>query len=310
MDTLSAAAQQVFIENLQSVILDGVYGTDVDLDVKGNVSDTSSNTGIIGGSVNIQADGSVGTGENPLDVEVFEDLSITADSAEIRTQSDLVIDRSVTSGDTTITGAGDLNDTGANGSGLYADHLKITVDGAIGTPSNPLDYSIKHRVELNSGFAATYIREIRDPVMPYETPAANVTVLTDSTMGIQVLGIFAKDVKLVVSVDFRHDLCDICKSILSQRSYLLLEPIRLELTGEFFGPLVVRIPVGDAVADGTRLTVLICSDGEYRSCTAVVRNGYAEFITEVLGVIYLLNDLYDVTVSGKELVLQKRAETL
>ena len=63
-------------------------------------------------------------------------------------------------------------------------------------------------------------------------------------------------------------------------------------------------------ADGTRLTVLICSDGEYRSCTAVVRNGYAEFITEVLGVIYLLNDLYDVTVSGKELVLQKRAETL
>ena len=304
VDTLSAAAQQVFIENLQSVILDGVYGTDVDLDVKGNVSDTSSNTGIIGGSVNIQADGSVGTGENPLDVEVFGDLSITADSAEIRTQSDLVIDRSVTSGDTTITGAGDLNDTGANGSGLYADHLKITVDGAIGTPSNPLDYSIKHRVELNSGFASTYILEIRDPVMPYKT------VLTDSTMGIQVLGFFAKDVKLVVSVDFRHDLCDICKSILSQRSDLLLEPIRLELTGEFFGPLVVRIPVGDAVADGTRLTVLICSDGEYRSCTAVVRNGYAEFITEVLGVIYLLNDLYDVTVSGKELVLQKRTETL
>ena len=93
----------------------------------------------------------------------------------------------------------------------------------------------------------------------------------------------------------------------------LLEPIWLELEATYHDAIFVRIPLEEELQkkleEGTKLTVLVCHEGKIYSYTATVRNGNVEFFTHVVGMVYVLDGEYDVTVTEEEVLLEKKPET-
>ena len=158
VDMLNASANGVYIRNLKSLVLDTVTGKDVNLDVQGDLSDSDNGNGIVAGDLSIRADGSVGTSENPLDMEVDGLLNLKAGSTNLNTQSNLTVDRIETTGNTTITSHGDVMDADGD-SRIVAGSLDITAFGNIGSDANPLDICVPGSIRMNNVYGKSVYRD-------------------------------------------------------------------------------------------------------------------------------------------------------
>ena len=152
VDELTAMGEEVYIENDKDLTIDSVIGDKVDLEVGGDVlpGDNDEKPNIVADDLTIDADGDIGSKDDPLHTDVDhidaegEDIYLDNDSGELDIghikgdHVEIETDGSVTGGP------------------VEADDLVINAGGDVGKEDDPLDIIVPGDVDINSQYGWTY----------------------------------------------------------------------------------------------------------------------------------------------------------
>jgi len=292
VDEIKAGGENIWIENDKDLKIDEIVADeDVTVIVDGDITGGDNEDDIIGGDVELEAEGDIGTQDDPLNVE-SDEISAKGDDINLESDSDIVVDEIIASGDVTIDTEGSVTDKDDD-SIIYADDLTINAEGGVGTQDNPLDVNVSGTITINGGMGKVYIV---NHYVPEEDEFPDV--LVHKPTGIIVAGKFSEGAYLYVDHECAHIDCPVCRYLKAIEPDKALAYYRIKLIGESYGRIKVSIPV-DEIYNGKILTIAYCDDGKLKTVDAVVKDGYVTFIADNFGAFLVLNGKYTVHTSGE-----------
>ena len=300
LDEVSAFGENVYLENTRDLIIDSVIaggdpdkdGGNVHLIVDGDVIDGDApvkpdETDIIGGDVQIDASGDIGSKEDPLDVE-SDEFGATGGNIHIASQGDVLVDR-IVGKDVSISSGGKLTDKDGEDAIIAG---SLTVDAAVvGEEDNPLNISVPGEPDIHAKYG--YINLVN--CWQYRT-------LVDEPTGIRVSGWMCRNAALLVTDSIEHANCLICKYLEKLPSSLVLARYYLSISGSYYGMLYVQIPVDEAF-EGQIVTIVYCDEGKLVTIQVEVKDGYVGFFVDKLHSFVILDGQYHVvTEDGQQML--------
>ena len=241
-------------------------------------------TDIIGGVVQIDASGDIGSKEDPLDVE-SDEFGATGGNIHIASQGDVLVDR-IVGKDVSISSGGKVTDKDGKDA-IIADSL--TIDAAVvGEEKNPLNINVPREPVIDAEYG--YINMVN--CWQYRT-------LIDEPTGVQVPGWMYGKTELLVSYDFEHERCLVCNYLQKLPVSLVLARYYLSMTGVSNGMLYVQIPV-DEDMEGQIVTIAYCDDGKLITIQVQVKDGFVSFFVDELHNFVILDGQYHVVVEGNQ----------
>ena len=299
VDELTAMGEEVYIENDKDLTIDSVIGDKVDLEVGGDVlpGDNDEKPNIVADDLTIDADGDIGSKDDPLHTDVDhidaegEDIYLDNDSGELDIghikgdHVEIETDGSVTGGP------------------VEADDLVINAGGDVGAADDPLDIIVPGDVDINSQYGWTYWQNgYRAPRGEGDSPYIERT-LTDRITQVSLHGLrIHRDAWLVVT-----DLTELLEASRAEALAALDEQLRAALESEamvaawrvelrvdasmpaWLGSVDVRLPVGDAWEGKPLLVLAFFTNGDMGLYGGIVEDGMLAFETERLGAFIVLD---------------------
>lgn len=126
--------------------------------------------------------------------------------------------------------------------------------------------------------------------------------LIDEPTGIRVSGWMCGKTELLISYDFEHDHCLICKYLEKLPASLVLYRYHISMTGRSHGMLYVQIPVDEAM-EGQIVTIAYCVDGKLMAIQVEVKDGFVSFFVDELHNFVILDGQYHVVTEGEHQML-------
>ena len=316
LDNVSAFGENVYLENTKDLIIDSIIASgdpdkdgNVHLTVDGDVIDGDApvkpdDTDIIGGDIQIDASGDIGTKDDPLDVE-SDEFGATGDNIHISSEGDVKVDKIVGS-DVSISSGGKVTDKDDKDS-IIADNLDIDA-GVVGEENNPLNVNVSGKLNIHAKYV--YINLVNS----YRTPDSDRIPDSDRTpdngwktrihkpTGIRVSGYISRNAELFVTDGCEHENCIICKYLEKLPAAIVLSRYHITMTGFHYGVLYVQIPV-DETLEGKIVTIAYCDDGKLMTIQVAVKDGFASFFVDRLHTFVILDGQYHaVTESGHQML--------
>ena len=287
VDSLTAMGDEIHIENDQPLTIDSVIGRDVELDVNGDVTSGSGNPNIIADRLDLEANGNIGTEEEPLhiDTDVIaiegEDIFIHNDSEHLEVE--------------TITGNRiDIETEGSISSGpIRGDRLELDAKGDVGSKDDPLIVDVSGMVTIRSEYGRTHWMSIR----PVPAPDAKRANYVERTLEHEETGVIVYGQRIhraaelnvwaleSLNEEAQTVLCALIRAAMESDASVCA--LRITLTVPTNVPawkdaLEVSIPVGEAF-EGRPLLVLGCSEERTHALYGgVVADGRLTFTTTQL----------------------------
>ena len=311
LDKVSAFGENVYLENTKDLIIDSIIasggsdnnGGNVHLTVDGDVIDGDApvkpdDTDIIGGDIQIDASGDIGTKENPLDVE-SDEFGATGGDIHISSEGDVKVDKIVGT-DVSISSGGKVTDKDDKDS-IIADNLGIDA-GVVGEENNPLNVNVSGKLNIHAKFG--YINLVNSYRAPDSdrTPDSGWRTRIHEPTGIRVSGYISRNAELFVTDGCEHENCIICKYLEKLPAAIVLSRYHITMTGFYYGVLYVQIPV-DETLEGKIVTIAYCDDGKLMTIQVAVKDGFASFFVDRLHTFVILDGQYHaVTESGHQML--------
>lgn len=297
---MNAFGNNIYLDNIKDLVIDSIIsggdpdqdGGNVHLAVDGDVidGDASAEPNVIGGDIQIDASGDIGTKDNPLDVE-SDSFGATGGDIHISSEGDVEVDKIVGS-DVTISSGGKVTDQG-NEDAIVADNLGIDA-GVVGEKDNPLNVNVSGKLDIHAEYG--YINLVNS----YR--ASEYRTIVHEPTGIRVSGFISRNAELFVTNDSEHENCAICKYLEKLPSSIVLSRYHITMSGRYFGMLYVQIPVDEAF-EGKIVTIAYCDDGKLMTIQVEVRDGFASFFVDRLHTFVILDGQYHtVTEDGYQML--------
>lgn len=295
LDRVSAFGENVYLDNSKDLIIDSIIADgNLHLTVDGDVVDGDDpakpdDIDLIGGDIQIDASGDIGTKDNPLDVE-SDAFGASGEDIHISSEGDVKVDKIIGS-DVTISSGGKVTDQDDEDA-IIADNLGIDA-GAVGEQDNPLNVNVPGKLDIHAKYG--YINLVNSYQSPYRT-------LVHRPTGIRVSGYISRDAELFVENGCEHENCMVCKYLEKLPDSLVLSRYRITMTGRYYGMLYVQIPVDEAF-EGQIVTIAYCVNGNLITIQVEVRDGFASFFVDSLHTFVILEGQYHaVTESGHQML--------
>ncbi|MDY3859971.1 MAG: hypothetical protein SO014_04955 [Candidatus Limivicinus sp.] len=302
LDKVSAFGENVYLDNTGDLIIDSIIadgdpdkdGGNVHLTVDGDVIDSDSpvkpdGIDIIGGDIQIDASGNIGTKENPLDVE-SDEFGATGGNIHISSEGDVKVDK-VVGADVSISSGGKVTDKDDEDA-IIAGNLDIDA-GVVGEENNPLNVNVSGKLDINAKYG--YINLVNsyraaDSIWNYRT-------LIHKPTGIRVSGYISSNAELFVTNGCEHENCMICKYLEKLPASIVLSRYNITMSGHYYGKLYVQIPV-DEKFNGQIVTIAYCDDGKLITIQVEVKDGFASFFVDRLHTFVILDGQYHAVTEG------------
>ena len=300
LDRVNAFGNNIYLDNIKDLAIDSIIsggdpdqdGGNVHLTVDGDVidGDASAEPNVIGGEIQIDASGDIGTKDNPLDVE-SDSFGATGGDIHISSEGDVKVDKIIGS-DVTISSGGKVTDQNDEDA-IVADNLGIDA-GVVGEKDNPLNVNVSGKLDIHAEYG--YINLVNS----YR--ASEYRTIVHEPTGIRVSGFISRNAELFVTNDSEHGNCAICKYLEKLPSSIVLSRYHITMSGRYFGMLYVQIPVDEAL-EGKIVTIAYCDDGKLMTIQVEVRDGFASFFVDRLHTFVILDGQYHaVTESGHQML--------
>ncbi|MDY6180230.1 MAG: hypothetical protein SPI15_05205 [Candidatus Faecousia sp.] len=303
LDRVNAYGDNIYLDNTKGLIIDSIIasgdpdqdGGNVHLIVDGDVMDGDApakpdDIDIIGGDVQIDASGDIGTKENPLEVE-SDVFGATGGDIHISSDGDVKVDKIVGS-DVSISSGGKVTDQDDEDA-IIADNLDIDA-GVVGEEDNPLNVNVSGKLNIHAKYG--YINLVNSYwALEYRT------IIHEPT-GIRVSGYISWNAELFVTDGFEHESCLVCKYLEILPASIVLARYHITITGCYHGMLYVQIPVEEAL-EGQIVTIAYCDDGKLVTIQVEVKDGFVSFFVDRLHTFVILDGQYHaVTESGHQML--------
>ena len=198
------------------------------------------------------------------------------------------VDR-IVGGDVSISSGGKVTDKDGKDAIIAS---SLTIDAAVvGEEDNPLNINVPGKPDIHAKYG--YINMVN--CWQYRT-------LIDEPTGIRVSGWMCGKTEVLISYDFEHDNCLICKYLEKLPTSLVLARYHISMTGLSHGMLYVQIPVDEAM-EGKIVTIAYCVDGKLMTIQVEVKDGYVSFFVDGLYNFVILDDQYHVVTEGDHQML-------
>ena len=330
-DLLNAYGNYVYLENRKDLTVDMILALkDLYLTVKGNLKDLQNDdvilNGIHGNGVTLQVSGDIGQAGENVTIGSDKYLNINAQNLYMVTDGDVLVGTIRTNGMVSIKADNGTIQNAEQGSGIWCNSLNLYAYGMIGTKESPLLINSNGVFRPNGG---GIIRSLFRADAPGNTlmadselygenikiiPVGNQTytgtnTVTCSETGIRVTGSVEKGAVLTVSNVGEHEGCSVCQALVQQHQSNGRIFVNLKLTGNYAGKLLVEIPVNETFAayEGKEILILTCRNGMVWAIRATVTNGFITFLTEELGSFLILGDpsQLELTEDGTQIILDQ-----
>ena len=217
-----------------------------------------------------------------------DEFGATGANVHISSQGDVTVDR-IVGGDVSISSGGKVSDKDGKDA-IIADSL--TIDAAlIGEEDNPLNINVPGNPDIYAKYG--YVNMVN--CWQYRT-------LIDEPTGIRVSGWMCGKTELLISYDFEHVDCLICKYLEKLPAALILYRYHISMTGLSHGMLYVQIPVDEAM-EGQIVTIAYCVDGKLMTIQVEVKDGFVSFFVDELHNFVILDGQYHVVTEGEHQML-------
>ena len=300
LDSVSAFGENVYLDNIKDLVVDSIIaGGNVELTVDGNVSGSAESDGadMIGGDIQIDASGDIGTEDAPLKVE-SDEFGATGGDIHISGEGDVKVDK-IVGEDVSISSGGKVTDKGSKDS-IIADNLVIDA-GAVGKANNPLNVNVSGKLNIHAGYG--YVNLVNSYRIPYSScgdiahSGWKYRTLIHIPTGIQVSGYISGSAELLVTDGCEHENCIVCKYLEKLPVSMILSRYHMALTGGYYGLLYVQIPVEKAF-EGKIVTIAYCDNGRLVTIQVEVKDGYASFFVDQLHTFVILDGQYHAVTEG------------
>ena len=304
LDSVSAFGENIYLDNIKDLVVDSIIaGGNVDLTVDGDVSGSgdsaeSDDADMIGGDIQIDASGDIGTEDAPLKVE-SDEFGATGGDIHISSEGDVKVDK-IVGADVSISSGGKVTDKGKKDS-IIADNLVIDA-GAVGEANNPLNVNVSGKLNIHAGYG--YVNLANSYRVPYGGSCGDISysgwkyrTLIHIPTGIRVSGYISGSAELLVTDGCEHSNCIVCKYLDKLPVSIVLSRYHIALTGGYYGLLYVQIPV-DQAFEGKIVTIAYCDNGRLMTIQVEVKDGYASFFADRLHTFTILDGLYHAVTEG------------
>ena len=310
LDKVSAFGENVYLDNIKDLTIDSIIasgdpnqdGGDVHLTVDGDVIDSDApvkpdGTDIIGGDIQIDASGDIGTKEDPLDVE-SDEFGATGGDIHISSEGDVKVDKIVGT-DVSISSGGKVTDKDDKDA-IIAGNLGIDA-GVVGEENNPLNVNVSGKLDIHAEYG--YINLVNSHRTPDSGNSGwEYRTLIHQPTGIRVSGYISSDAELFVTNGCEHENCIICKYLEKLPASFVLSRYHITMTGCYYGMLYVQIPVDETI-EGQIVTFAYCDDGKLMTIQAEVKDGFVSFFVDRLHTFVILDGQYHaVTENGHQML--------
>ena len=301
LDSVSAFGENIYLDNIKDLVVDSIIaGGNVDLTVDGDVSGSAESDGadMIGGDIQIDASGDIGTEDAPLKVE-SDEFGATGGDIHISSEGDVKVDK-IVGENVSISSGGKVTDKG-NKDSIIADNLVIDA-GAVGEVNNPLNVNVSGKLNIHAGYG--YVNLANSYRVPYGGSCGDISysgwkyrTLIHIPTGIRVSGYIPSNAELLVTEGCEHENCIVCKYLEKLPVSIVLSRYHIALTGGYYGLLYVQIPV-DQAFEGKIVTIAYCDDGRLVTIQVAVKDGYASFFVDRLHTFVILDGQYHAVTEG------------
>lgn len=314
--------------NNRSLLVDLILAmTKLNLTVKGDLNYIDSGNvlkGIFASTLNLAVDGDIGlktekpaaSGERmlfaaPRDtqkgmlINVDKEIYISARNACLESARSMIVESIRSSGNLTINTEGALHMADSD-SAIYCNSLNANAFGYAGKQGMPLKVYTR-----NGASAESYLYGANLLVIPLVDEQNTNEGNTNKIPAVRVTGGISPDAIVIVDTNPDHDNCDVCEYLLRRALQNVLTYVHIQVDGEIVGQVTVEIPV-DGMEEGSEVIVLFCRDGVVYAIRAVIRNGYASFVTDELGAFLVLEENAEINIThdGKFIVIDDFGNTL
>ena len=300
LNSVSAFGENIYLDNIKDLVVDSIIaGGNVELTVDGDVSGSSESDGadMIGGDIQIDASGDIGTEDAPLKVE-SDEFGATGGDIHISSEGDVKVDK-IVGEDVSISSGGKVTDKGSKDS-IIADNLVIDA-GAVGKANNPLNVNVSGKLNIHAGYG--YVNLVNSYRIPYGScgdiahSGWKYRTLIHIPTGIQVSGYISGSAELLVTDGCEHENCIVCKYLEKLPVSMILSRYHIALTGRYYGLLYVQIPAEEAF-EGKIVTIAYCDNGRLVTIQVEVKDGYASFFVDQLHTFVILDGQYHAVTEG------------
>lgn len=356
---LNAYGNNVYLKNSKDLTVDTLFAMkNLELTVQGNLYDLHGDhmvlTGIEGKDVNLQVSGNIGAEGNNVTITSNGRLDVTAQNLYMTSKSDVLIGTIRTEGMVTIDASQGSIENADKNSGIWCDSLNLQAYGRIGSKESPLIIHSNGTYTSSRGGLMRAMFRFRAPAAKMPTLMANsylygenirIIPLKDNNVDIEdkdypenidnsesdipflqgtvitvtgsnnnrlihITGHMAKDAVVTVMDVSEHVNCAVCRHLMENQGNGRIF-VNLKLIGAYAGKLLVQIStIGDlAEHEDREIVILTCRDGKIWAIRATIVNGFITFYTDELGPFLVLGDPAQLvlTEDGTQILLDQKA---
>ena len=302
VESLVAKGDNVSIANDKSLKIDTIIGGSVNIKADGDITAGNSGNGnnnIVSDDLDVTAKGDIGSSGSAIKVDTGS-INSSSDNLYADTDNSISIGAINAGNKVDITAGGNIANQGTTGSGINAGNLNLNAGGSIGQKDDPLNTNVSGETSSKAELGNSTLSN------SYSAPSSNsgggtassAVTLEDKATGVTVSGDISGKLSVTIVKQHSEDGCILCqiREALGDQNVLLAYDINI--TGTHKGILTVEIPV-DKDFNGKVLTVIYKEDGKTISKDVTVSDGKITLKVSALGRFVVLNKQYTVMVYSK-----------